>query len=207
MSHAPRLALLSLPRRYPTQVVEHDLALYMALRACSNASISNSALSRELARAISQRAEEEAKIIRMKQQEDDDDVAVVSPPEALTPSSVVDETLPYDRRKRRRSSEDRRSVSSDGPSSSAMKRKIDEWSSLHMRIRFSSPFLKGKPTHFQRKVAAKADQLLEKDPPPRILHLRRPPSLSQGKQAISETSSGGTIRNTVATLGLDTPVP
>ena len=93
MSHAPRPASLSSPRRRPTQVVEHGLTPDMALRACSNASISNSALSRELARAISQRAEEEAKIIRMKQQEDDDDVAVVSPPEALTPSLVVDEPL------------------------------------------------------------------------------------------------------------------
>ena len=148
------------------QVVEQGLTPDMAIRACNNETITNSTLSREISKAVDERARKEVELIREKEKSSKTgSSSAVSSEESTPPGSESSSSS-----KRRRTSKE--TAVSGGTPSSASSATAARKQKQPKRISpclggtpLTAPYLKGNPTHFQRKVKAKVDTLISEVSP------------------------------------------
>ena len=166
------LASRAAPPRCPVaasvgQVVDQGLTPAMAILACNNLQIKSCVLSREIGQAVTKRAESEVAAIRQKQKDGIGAIVLPSDGAPAVSSAEVSSDRPDGTAKKRRRSRTSSSApqTEDSPPLPAPA-KPDLNSLSIMTMRFSAPYLKGQPTHFQRKVRSKVEQLLEKQPLP-----------------------------------------
>ncbi|KAL7528487.1 hypothetical protein ACHAWF_002583, partial [Thalassiosira exigua] len=137
-----------------SQVVEQGLTPDMALRACNNPEVTNFILSRALLGEILETAKEVANEARVRARKAAREVARESGDNGGGGASEgVGENAGGGggSRKRRRI---------DAGASASAAAAVEQMSPSHS---FSAPYLKGKPTHFEREVRSKAKQLLENE--------------------------------------------
>ena len=147
--------------------------LVFAFAGCrNNPAISNSSLSRELAKVITARVEEIVKTLRSSKTDDAaaEDLGGVIGAEVAVPSGASS----TNKRRRAASAAAADGASpmrspalsslSSGSASTAMmgksRKQDDHILSLLGGIRFTAPYLKENPTHFQNKVKRKVEQLM-----------------------------------------------
>jgi len=149
-------------RRRLRQVAYQGLTPDMAIRACNNPKITSCALSRVLSDLVLSTAKNEIERIRQQahaveaaeQQE-----AVRSLIALASNNAEGDEA---DKGAEARTVSPAPSSTSPSVNSSAPAKHIQTF----LDVRFRTPYLKGRPSHFQRKVVPKIEALTRNQPPP-----------------------------------------
>ena len=144
ISNPPRLSQLCSPVQM--QIAEQGLTPDIAIRACNNPRITSSILSREIGKVVAERAEAEIARRRIKRKAE---AASGLTSFARGGGATKDATGGEQQRPRRHSGGVARTVT---PHPNEIHNAAASAGSILPPVRFTAPYLKGRPTHFERKL-------------------------------------------------------
>ena len=166
-------------RRRLRQVAYQGLTPDMAIRACNNPKITSCALSRVLSDLVLSTAKNEIERIRQQARATEAAEQQEAVRSLLTLASNSPEGDGGDEGAAARTVSP--TLSSTSPSVNSSAPTVQTF----LDLRFRTPYLKGRPSHFQRKVASKIEALTRAQPPP-----QPPPVQKKAKKLRTRKTSG-----------------